>query len=334
MEIGNSNSDIAMRNLAGVDLNLLVAFEAMVIEENVSRAAARIGVAQPTMSGLLARLRDLFGDEMFVRTSSGMKPTARAAELTEPIKEVLDTIRRSFEASSAFDPGRTERRFFIGAMEHAGFTSVPEIIRALGDAPNVGLSVAPMNWRDALDALEKERIDVAAGTFPALPKSISFQPVKSERMVCIARHNELGPRKLTLEEYLGRGHVTRIDGEMAITDEILASSGYRRAVRFAMQNYFVVGMTVANSPAIATVPSEVATALAAMHALDIHELPFKVPTQEVGLAWCRHRAVDGGLTWLIERMCRAVAKGSLAEPHPSPRPVEEVRSKARVRVDR
>jgi len=98
-------------NLASVDLNLLVAFEALIAERNVSRAAQRVGLAQPSMSHALSRLRLLFGDELFVRTPREMRPTVRALELAAPIADALEQLRRALEPHPAFDPATSDRRF-------------------------------------------------------------------------------------------------------------------------------------------------------------------------------------------------------------------------------
>ena len=96
-------------NLASVDLNLLVAFEALIEERHVTRAGQRIGLAQPSMSSALTRLRALFGDELFVRSASGMQPTAKALSLARPISDALGQIRGVLAPGSAFDPATAPR---------------------------------------------------------------------------------------------------------------------------------------------------------------------------------------------------------------------------------
>src|SRR5882724_9452347 len=100
-------------NLRAVDLNLLVALDALLTERHVTRAAERIGLSQPATSSALGRLRHLFKDELLIRTASGMQPTARALELIEPTRQVLRQIERVIDSDAGFDPQRSARSFTI-----------------------------------------------------------------------------------------------------------------------------------------------------------------------------------------------------------------------------
>ena len=110
---------IVAMNLAAIDLNLLVAFEALMEERHVTRAGQRIGLAQPSMSSALARLRALFDDDLLVRTAEGMQPTARALALARPVSEALEQIRRTLDSGPGFDPGSARRHFTIAEIGRA-----------------------------------------------------------------------------------------------------------------------------------------------------------------------------------------------------------------------
>ena len=305
-----------MRTLSGVDLNLLIALEALLLERSVPRAAARLGITPPAMSSALARLRELFSDELFVDVSSGMRPTARALELADMVGETLTLVRDALATTHAFDPATARRQFTIGATDHASFPLLPELIGALSGAPHVGVTLKLMRWPEAIGDLEHDRIDIAVGSAGAMPRTIEFRHVRSDRLVCIARRGDIGPQHLTLEDYLGHGHAVRIDGEPEVVDEVLGRIGRRRDVRFAMQNYLAVGLAVASSTALATMPSHAAYALADFLALDVHELPVKIPVLDIGLAWCRHRNVDTGLTWFRDRIVAALETPGLGAAAP------------------
>src|SRR3954468_20888551 len=133
-----SMSIIAQMNLASIDLNLLVAFEALMEERHVTRAGQRIGLAQPSMSSTLTRLRALFGDDLFVRSASGMQPTAKALALARPIGEALGQIRGVLEPGSAFDPATTHRRLSVAVTDYGDLVVVPPLVAALRrEAPGI-----------------------------------------------------------------------------------------------------------------------------------------------------------------------------------------------------
>ena len=132
-------------NLSSVDLNLLVAFEALMEERNVTRAGARVGLAQPSMSSVLTRLRALFGDDLFVRSASGMQPTVKALALTRPIGDALAQIRGVLAPGSAFDPATARRRLSIAATDYGDLVVVPPLVKALRRAaPGIDLVVRPI----------------------------------------------------------------------------------------------------------------------------------------------------------------------------------------------
>jgi DNA-binding transcriptional LysR family regulator len=129
-------------NLAAVDLNLLVAFEALLAQRSLTRAGDRIGLAQSSMSSALARLRLLFDDELFVRTPRGMQPTSRALGLAARIDEALRQVRSAFHESAGFTPGSDARHFRVGGGDHADFAVAVPLIAALRErAPASALTI-------------------------------------------------------------------------------------------------------------------------------------------------------------------------------------------------
>ena len=152
-------------NLATVDLNLLVAFEALMEERHVTRAAERIGLAQPSMSSALRRLRALFADEWFLRAGAGMQPTERALALAGPIGEALRQIRGALAPDRGFDPATARRRITIAATDYGDLVLVPELTRLLRmEAPGIDLAVRPLTDPTvALAKLERGELDAVIG---------------------------------------------------------------------------------------------------------------------------------------------------------------------------
>ncbi|MGY4502176.1 DNA-binding transcriptional LysR family regulator [Bradyrhizobium sp. GM24.11] len=152
-------------NLASIDLNLLVAFEALMEERNVTRAGERVGLAQPSMSSVLTRLRALFGDDLFVRSASGMRPTAKALALARPISEALGQIRGVLAPASSFDPATARRRLSIAVTDYGDLVVIPPLVVALRrEAPGIDLVVRPIiDAATSVANLEHGEIDALIG---------------------------------------------------------------------------------------------------------------------------------------------------------------------------
>lgn len=118
-------------DLHGIDLNLLVAFDAFMAERSVTRAGARIGRSQPAMSAALSRLRALTEDELFVRSPAGLQPTARAIDLAEPLSRALADIERTLAFTQRFDPQFSTAIFTLGLSEHPAHIVLPRLVQQL-----------------------------------------------------------------------------------------------------------------------------------------------------------------------------------------------------------
>ena len=157
-------------NLAGVDLKLLVAFEAIMAERSVSAAAARMGMSQPAMSNALGRLRLMLKDQLFTRTAEGMRPTARAIELAVPIAEALKKIQEALEPRR-FNPSDGSWLFKLALSDQAAIVVLPRLLRRFGTAaPGIDLSVEPKLNDRIQGQLDAGEIDVAVGLMPNLAK--------------------------------------------------------------------------------------------------------------------------------------------------------------------
>jgi Bacterial regulatory helix-turn-helix protein, lysR family/LysR substrate binding domain len=177
---------IDVTDLRLFDLNLLVAFDALVAERSVTRAAQRVGIGQPAMSHALSRLRELFGDSLFVRTTDRMRPTTRALELAAPIARVLADIRESVLADRAFAPDRTEMTLRVGASDQNELAVLPAVLTALrSSAPKARIVVNTVD-RDRLETtLESGAIDLAIGYFPDAANAGTSEVLFREEFVCL-----------------------------------------------------------------------------------------------------------------------------------------------------
>src|SRR5437868_5219284 len=149
-------------NIRAVDLNLLKAFDALMTERAVTRAAARIGLSQPAMSHALSRLRGLFADELFVRAAAGMEPTTRAHEIAPLVTAAIEHIETALRLGAGFDPATSAATFTAGMAEYAEIALVGPLARAFArDAPGATLRLLPATGRGIAEQLERGAIDVA-----------------------------------------------------------------------------------------------------------------------------------------------------------------------------
>ncbi|CAN7402139.1 LysR family transcriptional regulator [Bosea sp. LjRoot90] len=293
-------------NLAAVDLNLLVAFEALMEERNVTRAGRRIGLAQPSMSSALTRLRALFGDELFIRTAAGMQPTARALALARPIGEALAQIRETLAPDAGFDPATARRRMTIAVTDYGDLVVVPALVSLLRqEAPGIDLVVRPIaDPAASLAALERGDVDALIGGH--LPDSgrIVRRTLFEEDFVCIRdRERALSAAPLTADDYVRLPHALFSsaggDGSPGVVDAILAMEGRKRRVAVTLAHVVAVPFAVAGTDLVATMARRVATRFAAIAGVTLLPLPYDAPAFAIDLLHSRRATADPALSWFL-----------------------------------
>src|SRR5215467_14682270 len=164
---------IRRMDIRAVDLNLLKAFDALMSERAVTRAAGRIGLSQPAMSHALSRLRALFADELFVRAATAMEPTARAREIAPLVNAAIEHIEAALRLGAGFDPATSTAIFTAGMAEYAEIALVGPLARAFArEAPAATLRLLPATGRGIAEQLERGMIDVAVAFVGNLPPHI------------------------------------------------------------------------------------------------------------------------------------------------------------------
>ena len=298
-------------NLAAIDLNLLVAFEALYDTRNVTLAGQRIHRAQPSVSSALGRLRRLFQDELFLRTAEGMQPTPKADALMPAVSAALDQIRQALAQGAPFDPGSAQgRRFTIAASDYADVVIVPHIVAALRrDAPGADLRVARLDRAQLYEQLDNGSVDLAIGGHLAPPKRMLSERLYDESFVCIAdqRHPALRGRKLDLERYLALPHAlfTPSDDGSArgVVDAGLARLGRKRRVACTFAHIVALPHAVRGTDLIATLARRAAARLAG-DGLTLRPLPAEVDPGPFSIDMvCSRRAPgDAALAWLQQQV--------------------------------
>ena len=299
-----------MNNIRNIDLNLLVAFDALYDARSVTRAAARLALTQPTVSGMLTRLRDLFGDPLFVRTQHGVLPTPRADALYEPVKALLANVA-ALVTPDEFDPGSAEMTISVSAndyMQHA--LIVPFIACLRKQAPGIRLAVMPADIADLAEKLAGGTIDLAvsipAFADPGLPRSLLY----TERYVCVARADHpLKGRKVSLEAFCRFDHVmvSPTGGSFSgPTDDALAALGVGRRVSVSLPSFHVMLETIRTDDFLALVPERLL--YGKMAGLKLFAPPVLVPDFDVIACWHRRLDADPAQRW-IRGLLEDVAKG-------------------------
>ena len=304
-------------NITSVNLNLLLALEALLEERHVSRAAARIGLSQPAMSNALARLRAVFGDQLFIRTARGMTATSRALELAGPVRGGLAQLRSALAERPQFDPAASTRSFRLAMTDYAELMVLgPLLSRIQQQAPDVQILVRRLEriFIAPEAELRAGTFDAAIGFFPeasALEPGTYSRDLFVEENVCIARRGHpLMKKRFTLRQFAAASHVGvfyRADSR-GLIDNILAGHGLRRRLQATTPHFLSVPFVVAASDLIAVVPAGLAARFRKMLQLEVRKVPILLPPFHMRLLWHEHTAEDPGEQWLREEVKRGAGR--------------------------
>ena len=309
---GNRASTV---NLASVDLNLLTAFEALYRERQVSRAAARIGRSQSAMSHTLARLRDLFEDELFLRTDNQFLPTRQADELAELILPALQSLRAAIEQKGRFDPALSRRHFRIGMSDIASFLLLPAVIPDLrAQAPNVDISILDNASTPGISQIENGHLELAIGYFPELPPQIESFVIAPLNTVGMADINNpfLSDGTMDLTSFLAAPHVlATVSNDPLGTDidRYLATHYTNRRIAVRLSNYLALPAAIRGTDMIAMIERSAFSRMPDTQGLTIFDLPFVRPDSGVLAIWHRRHRNDMGHVWLRELIRTSIRDG-------------------------
>jgi DNA-binding transcriptional LysR family regulator len=298
-------------DLRRIDLNLLVVLDAIFEEENLTRVARRLAVSQPTVSASLAKLRILFGDDLFVRSQGAMRPTELALQFREPLRAVLEAIRFDIFARAPFDPKEEHGAFTISTTDFGELEFLPQIVNALAvEAPNLAMRTLLCDPDALPEAMDDGRIDLAYGYFTDLTSAVFHQQVIFDHdLVCIARrdHPRIGAT-LGRDRYLAEGHVVVEHGSKAfdVISETLDAVDLQRRIALAMSHSVFLPTIVAGTNLIATIPRPTALQAAKTHALTIYDAPFPFPRLKLKQVWHRRFDASPRLIWLRRLVARLV----------------------------
>ena len=300
-------------NLKSIDLNLLVSFDALLSERNVSRAAERLGVTQSALSHALKRLRTMFADPLLRRGPRGMEPTERALSLQQPVKAILADIHSLLSTRIVFDPATTKRTFRLSMSDAMSVEALPLIVRKLRkQAPCIDLLVTTSGPRDACARIINDEVDMAIGVYPHMPSELLHRELYRDTLVCVADKNHplLRRGRMDEESYLACPHVTvapNLDSGIQL-DNIFAAIGLPRRVIATVPHYIAVPALIRGTDLIAHTRRRLVEVFRSSSNLVVFAIPgsIRVPDLLFEQVWHPRYERDAGHRWLRDLIVSAV----------------------------
>ncbi|WP_376088118.1 LysR family transcriptional regulator [Roseomonas sp. CCTCC AB2023176] len=282
------------------DLNLLVTLVALVEERGVTPAARRLGVSQPAASAALARLRDLFRDELLVRTGRGMEPTPRALEIAEAARPHLLGLVEAMAGARPFVPGHDARIFRLGCTDAFAFAALPILsARLREEAPACDLVLRVGDYRTLPAMLGVGEVGTVAGWLrDDAPATAKVRVLRHAPWVLL-RDAASPPVAGDLDAFCARPHalVTPAGDLAGPLDRLLGDRGMARRVAVGVSSFALLLAVLPGTDRLATVPDFVAARLAALGGLTIEAPPVAMPPVANALAWRAPLDRDPGEVW-------------------------------------
>lgn len=311
-----------------LDLNLLRVFDAVMTEQNLTRAANRLAMTQPAVSNALKRLREALSDELLIRTAHGVKPTPRAEELWPTVRQALASLEEAV-APAEFDVAKAHATFRIAMADATAALWLPALVRTIEtEAPGINVRMVPLMTRDPRSSLLRGDVDVALGRFPGVvaqlasgPDSpIRHEPLYAGHYVCMMRRDHpLAKKELTLDDYCAANHVlVSFSGRArGLVDDALAQIGRERRILLTVNQFFTAGQVVANSDLITVLPYHLIAATGLTDEVVTKELPIEhLPQVHISLLWHERDARNPAQRWLRSKLIDITTVATFATGEP------------------
>ncbi|KQQ56182.1 LysR family transcriptional regulator [Pseudomonas sp. Leaf127] len=289
--------------LRKADINLMVVFETLMQERNVTRAAEKLFLGQPTISAALNRLRHLLNDPLFVRVGHRMEPTARAHEVLKHLTPALDAMSMALSLTREFDPAVSTLTFRIGLSDDVEFGLLPALLRALRqEAPNIVLVVKHADYWNISDLLMSGEITVGVCLTRDLPANAKRKRLRNCQPRVVRADASTTP--MTLDEYCARPHVvvSHVASVSGFADEWLEAIGRKRQVVISVPRFTTLPALLAGTDLIANLSDFAATAMSRLGLLRDEPLPFETPGLDLSMTWLSVMDNDPAERWLRERI--------------------------------
>ena len=308
--------DIDTVNLARIDLNLLVHLDALLRNRSVTRAAAQVGIGQSAMSHNLARLRELFDDELLTRGPEGLRLTPRAVTLAEPVRTTLAEIQTLVSRDQAFDPATAVRTFRFGLPDSMEVLIVPTLLARLREvAPGIHLRLYNIDSSRLLDDLDADELHLAIG-YDAFPQGQAHHKRRllfTEGFLCMFSAERTGIiPPISLDAYVRLPHVLTSlrpgRSVRGIVDDALEKLGLRRSVVLTTPRFLTVPALVARAPVVVTMQARLARLFASELGLSLSPPPVELREVAVSLLWHASYDHDPAHVWFRQMVIELVAE--------------------------
>ena len=310
-----------MRNIRGIDIELLVTLEALLTECNVTHVARRLHLSQPTVSVRLGKLRNLFADPLLTPGVRGMRPTTRGLELLAPLREALSGVERMLSAQTPFDPDSTELTWRVVASDYAQHAILMPLLAHLRRrAPRVRVPVYAPAPAEIARMAERGDIDVAFITADIAPETLRRTILYAERYQFVARqrHPLLGKGPITLAQFCALDHLIvspEGGGFRGPTDVLLEARRHKRRVVLSVPHFLSAPELVRRSDMVAMLPARLLEGRS--HGLQLRDAPIQPPGFEMAMSWHERVHVDPAHAWLRAQVIAAVSQSGAPRPHRS-----------------
>jgi len=296
--------------LRKADINLMVVFEALMQERNLTRAAEKLFLAQPTVSAALARLRTMFNDPLLVRVGNRMEPSARAAEVIKHLTPALDAMSAALSLTHDFDPPTSKMTFRIGLSDDVESGLLPPLLRALRtEAPHVVVVVQHVDYWRIPDLLASGDVTVGISQTRGLPANAKRKVLRTMQARVLRADKSAQP--LTLEEFCQRPHVqvSPTANTQGVVDDWLKEIGRTRNVVLSVPQFSSLPAILADSDLLACCPDYAAAAMASWGNLQAEPLPFDTVPLELAMVWLSTTDSDPAERWLRGRLEQFMSGG-------------------------
>jgi LysR family transcriptional regulator, nod-box dependent transcriptional activator len=310
-------------DLAGVDLNLLVAFDALMEERSVTRAASRLSLSQPGMSNTLARLRKLFGDPLLVREGLTLIPTPRADALRQPVRDALAIIGEALAQRTGFDPAQDRATWTVSCSDYSLLMLIGPLVRRLAaEAPGVTIRVLP-RAPDPVRLLRDATADLIIEPAEIMPEAqLASKRLFADRWLCcvwagnsavgdLAGSDSAGGDRMTLDAYLRLGHLVYSMGRgqpASIVDQYLERSGLPRRIEFTVESFLLAPFLLEGTDLVTVVPERAVPHLRRTAAIRLLEPPVPLPAITEMLWWHPRHTATPAHAWIRARIAEIAAE--------------------------
>lgn len=292
-------------DLHDVNLNLLVVLDALLAEKSVGKVAVRLNLSQPAISHSLANLRELFNDDLFIKTASGMELTAFSQSIQTEVKEIIKNVDLLVNKNLDYDPVETQHTFHIGMVEFGETNLLPKLIhwRRKNKSKVLIRTVSLMN-QNVDDLLDRGIIDLAITNEYKIPQRLEQQKLQEEKFVCVTwKDHPILKQSKSMEDYLSYPHVlvTEINqNDFSIVNAALGEHKKDRQIVLTVNHYAVLPHVLEGSYLIATITEASAKDFAKHWDLEIWPCPFSIENVSMAQVWHKRNSNDSAHKWLRE----------------------------------